>query len=84
MVTGYVGSDTMPKCTRGYCWYLIEKNYTLSQDQLTKLYVDSVPANARHVVDNGVTIIKFEAKGLFIEWEGNWWNLHKIDNHFIH
>lgn len=84
MITGYVGSDTMPTCARGYCWYLIEKNYTLSQAQLDKLKVDSVPANARHVVNNGVNIFKFEAKGLFTEWEGIRRNLHKIDNHFIH
>lgn len=29
-ITGYVGTDTIPPCTRFVCWYLFEIPFTIS------------------------------------------------------
>lgn len=46
MIT-YVGSDTMPKCTQGICWYLYLKQFKITKKQLDLLRVDKVQSNVR-------------------------------------
>ena len=43
-ITGYIGSDTMPPCTRFLCWYVLEQPYAISQKQLDKIKAISVVA----------------------------------------
>lgn len=31
-VAGYVGTDTMPDCKKGVCWYIYEKVFNITQD----------------------------------------------------
>ena len=46
-ITGYVGSDTIPPCTRFLCWYVLELPFTVSQKQLDKLKVAGLDNNTR-------------------------------------
>jgi len=31
-ISGYIGTDTMPPCTNGVCYYIYEKIFTITQD----------------------------------------------------
>ena len=52
-MTGYIGTDTMPSCDAGFCWYFIEKVFEISEDQLNYLKDKNTPSNAR-AVDLGI------------------------------
>lgn len=48
-ITGYIGTDTMPPCTKSQCWYVIETPFEISQEQLDyfKTMDPKIPHNAR-------------------------------------
>jgi hypothetical protein len=31
-ISGYVGTDTMPPCSKGYCYYVYEKIFAITQE----------------------------------------------------
>jgi len=31
-ISGYVGTDTMPPCSKGYCYYVYEKIFGITQE----------------------------------------------------
>lgn len=46
-ISGYVGTDSMPPCTKAYCYYVYEKVFQITQDQLDYFKVKDVKYNAR-------------------------------------
>jgi len=46
-VLAYVGSDTMPTCDPGLCWYLLPTPYLITQQQLDFFKVKGVASNYR-------------------------------------
>ena len=46
-IVGYIGSDTIPSCKKGLCWYLYVKPFKITQAQLDSFKVKGVEANAR-------------------------------------
>lgn len=30
-ITGYVGTDSMPNCTTGVCWYVYHNTYSITE-----------------------------------------------------
>lgn len=48
-VSGYMGTDSMPGCTYGTCWYIINEVQTINQSELDFFKVDNVASNARDV-----------------------------------
>jgi carbonic anhydrase len=46
-ISGYVGTDTMPPCTRGVCYYVYEKIFSITQAQLDYFKVKNINYNAR-------------------------------------
>ena len=36
-IVGYIGSDSMPTCEKNYCWYVIEKVFDVTSEQLNAL-----------------------------------------------
>lgn len=46
-VTGYMGTDTMPGCTYGTCWYIMNEVQTINQSELDFFKVPNVASNAR-------------------------------------
>jgi len=47
-ITGYQGSDTIPKCTKDVCWYVYDFPMQISQEQLDAFKVDGVESNYRN------------------------------------
>jgi hypothetical protein len=31
-ISGYIGTDTMPMCDKGICWYLYEMPFAITQE----------------------------------------------------
>jgi len=46
-IAGYMGSDTMPGCTYGTCWYIVNTVQTINQSELDFFLVPDVSNNAR-------------------------------------
>lgn len=46
-ISGYVGTDTIPPCTKFVCWYVIETPMEISQKQLDMFKTKDTPYNAR-------------------------------------
>ena len=46
-LTGYLGSDTEPLCTKKVCWYVLDYAYQISQEELDGIKVDGVDSNYR-------------------------------------
>lgn len=46
-IYGYIGTDTMPTCTNGLCWFIHQQPYVINEEQLNFFKVDGVAANAR-------------------------------------
>ncbi len=65
MISGYIGSDTMPTCTENQCWYLIETPLDISADQLNFFKVAGVTSNARALNLGTTPTTKLDAAPLF-------------------
>lgn len=48
-VSGYMGTDSMPGCDYGTCWYIMNEPQTISNDQLNFFKVSGLASNARTV-----------------------------------
>ena len=46
-ITGYLGSDTEPLCTKKVCWYVYDFPYQISQEELDGIKVEGVEGNYR-------------------------------------
>lgn len=44
---GYIGSLTQPPCTKSVCWYLVQRAFPITKEQLEYLKVKNVKSNAR-------------------------------------
>ncbi len=48
-VLGYVGTETVPNCERGVCWYFVNQTYAISQAHYNKILIDGVSSNVRNL-----------------------------------
>jgi carbonic anhydrase len=46
-IFGYIGTQTVPNCERGVCWYIIKDPLTISPNQFNALKVKDITANRR-------------------------------------
>lgn len=46
-ISGYIGTDTMPPCTNNVCWYLYEKVFSITQEEIDYFKVENVESNYR-------------------------------------
>ncbi len=63
-VTGYVGTNTVPNCERGVCWYILRNVHSIGPDQLEKLKVKDVKANNRVTSQPVKNYKQYDAAGL--------------------
>jgi carbonic anhydrase len=63
-VMGYVGTNTVPNCERGQCWYFVKDVQSITQDQLNKLMVSGVKSNNRHVQERQKAYKQYDAQGM--------------------
>lgn len=54
-VTGYSGTDSMPGCTLGTCWYIINEVMKISQAELDFFVMEGQASNARKTDQTGLT-----------------------------
>lgn len=54
-VSGYMGADSMPPCSYGTCWYLVNEVETISQAQVDFFKVSGQASNARQLDLTGQT-----------------------------
>jgi len=46
-IVGYIGSDSMPLCTTAVCWYLYQKPFQITAEQLKAFQIEGVDNNYR-------------------------------------
>jgi hypothetical protein len=63
-IIGYIGTDTIPGCDRGYCWYLVNGTNYISPAHFEKLKISGVTSNARNQQKKQNSYKQYDAQGL--------------------
>jgi len=64
-IRGYVGTNTVPNCERGVCWYFLGEPQPISQAQLDKLKIPGVASNNRGVHEKRTNYKQYDAQGMY-------------------
>ena len=48
-ILGYLGTETVPTCQRGVCWYFVNGTNYISHEHFNMIKIPDVPANVRKV-----------------------------------
>lgn len=68
---GYVGTNTVPNCERGVCWYFVKDVFPISAAQLKKLQVPDVVSNNRKTHAHMGSYKQYDAPGLLYKAPAN-------------
>jgi carbonic anhydrase len=63
-IMGYVGTNSVPNCERGVCWYIVKDVFSIGSDQLEKLKIPGVPFNNRQTSEPVKNYKQYDAPGM--------------------